>query len=168
MGEMTNKYLQEAFSGESQARNKYTAFAEKAEKEGKSNIARLFKAIGFAELVHAKKHLEALGKIGSTSENLQAAIDGENFEHEDMYPAYKAIAEIENEPGAERAFELAMKAEKVHEDLYSDAKDTVDKTGEDIDAEAIEVCPVCGYTQIDKEVENCPVCGVPADRFLPF
>ncbi len=168
MGDMTDKSLQESFSGESEARNKYTVFAEAAKDEGKENVARLFKAIAFAELVHAKKHLRALGKIGDTSENLQASIDGENFEHQAMYPAYEAVAQLEDESEALRAFKLAMAAEKVHEDLFADAKQKVDEQGDDIPADSIEVCPVCGYAHIDKTVDRCPICNAPSDRFLAF
>lgn len=168
MGDMTDKSLRESFAGESEARNKYTAFAEAAMDEDKENVARLFKAIAFAELVHAKKHLKALDEIGGTSENLQAAIDGENFEHAAMYPAYEAIAQLEEHQEALRAFKLAMGAEKVHEDLFSDAKQEVDQKDGDIAADSIEVCPVCGYAHIDKQVEKCPICGAPSERFLAF
>ncbi|MEM3452285.1 MAG: rubrerythrin family protein, partial [Candidatus Hadarchaeum sp.] len=82
MRKMTEKNLKEAFAGESQAHMKYAIFAEKAEEDGLKNVARLFRAISFAELVHAKNHLKALGQIGDSVDNLQTAIDGETYEVE--------------------------------------------------------------------------------------
>jgi len=97
MRKMTEKSLREAFAGESQAHMKYLIFAEQAEKEGLHDVARLFRAISFAEQVHATNHFKALMELHKTSENLQSAWDGENFEIEEMYPAYNAIATLQNE-----------------------------------------------------------------------
>ena len=104
MKKMTEENLKAAFAGESQAHMKYLVFADKAEQEGKLNTARLFKAIAYAEQVHATNHLKALGNVKSTSENLDTAIGGETFEVEEMYPAYNAVAELQNEKGAKRAW----------------------------------------------------------------
>ena len=82
----TNENLKEAFAGESQANQKYLAFAKEAEKAGFSNIAKLFRTTAQAESIHAEGHLAALGGVGSTADNLQAAIGGETFEHTEMYP----------------------------------------------------------------------------------
>ena len=82
----TEENLKEAFAGESQANRKYLAFAKKAEKEGFSNVAKLFRTAAEAETVHAMAHLNALGSVKSTAENLQAAIDGETYESTEMYP----------------------------------------------------------------------------------
>ncbi|MGB9659673.1 MAG: rubrerythrin family protein, partial [Nitrososphaerales archaeon] len=114
MRRMTEGNLKSAFSGESQAHMKYLIFADKAEEEGYPNVAKLFRAIAYAEKVHATNHLDALGNIKGSSENLQVAIDGENFEVNDMYPAYKAVAELEGEKIAQRSFYWALQAEKVH------------------------------------------------------
>jgi rubrerythrin len=100
MKKMTETNLWAAFAGESQAHMKYLVFAKKAEDEGKPNVARLFRAISFAEQVHAANHLKTLDEVGNTTENLQAAIDGENFEVDEMYPAYDAVAKLQEEKGA--------------------------------------------------------------------
>ena len=97
MHKMTEANLEAAFAGESQAQTKYTIFADRAEKEGLPNVARLFRATAYAEQVHATSHLRTLGNIGQTLDNLQAAIGGETFEVEEMYPAYKAVAEEQEE-----------------------------------------------------------------------
>ncbi len=168
MRKMVEKSLEEAFAGESMAHMKYTIFAEVAEKEGKKNIARLFRAIAYAEFVHAKNHARNLGYIKSTEENLVTAIGGETFEVEDMYPAYLELAKYFGEKGAERSFQYAIEAEKIHAKMYEDAKDKAEK-GEDIEEKDIYICPVCGYTYVgDEPPEKCPVCGAHGDKFVKF
>ena len=103
MHKMTQQNLQSAFAGESQAHMKYALFSDVAEKEGKPNIARLFKAISYAELVHAKNHLTVLGGIKKTADNLETAIGGETFEVEEMYPVYNNDARLQNEKEAEKS-----------------------------------------------------------------
>jgi len=165
---MTEEFLRAAFAGESQAHMKYLAFAAKAEKEGRPNIANLFRAIAYAELVHAHNHLEALGGIGSTAENLEAAKGGEDFEVEEMYPAYLATARFQDEKKALRSFDFAVEAEKIHSELYAAAKNAVD-AGEDISEAKVWVCPVCGWTTTgDEPPERCPVCQALAKVFKAF
>ncbi|MGD0784113.1 MAG: ferritin family protein, partial [Candidatus Aminicenantales bacterium] len=96
MKKMTEENLKSAFAGESQAHLKYLAFAEKAQQENLPNVARLFKANSFAEQVHAVNHLKTLSGVGKTADNLAAAVGGETFEFEEMYDAYKAVAERQN------------------------------------------------------------------------
>ena len=167
MKQMTEKNLRDAYAGESQAHMKYLIFADRAEKEGKPNIARLFRAIAFAEQVHATNHLATLGDVGSTVENLQAAIDGENFEVEEMYPAYDAVAKLQSEKGAIRSVHYAIEAEKIHAAMYTEAKQTA-KEGKDADIGNIYICPVCGYTVEGAAPDTCPVCGVPKEKFVKF
>ncbi len=167
MGEMTEKSLKEAFAGESQARNKYLAFAKQAKKENLPGVARLFKAIAYAEWIHAERHLKVMDGVGDTSANLEEAAEGENYESNEMYAAFKAIADLQDEKQAFRAFHLALEAEKVHEDLYRQTKEKVDE-GEDLTAEQIRVCPVCGYTDVDGDVDPCPICNTPAKKFKSF
>jgi len=167
MKEMTKKAINEAFAGESMAHMKYLIFSEIAEEEGYPNIARLFKAIAYAEFVHAKNHAKNLEIIKETYENLKAAMDGENFEVEEMYPAYDAVAKLQGERGAERAIHYAIEAEKIHAKLYEDARKGV---GEQKDAEIDEIyiCPMCGYTHVGTPPERCPVCGLASDKFRKF
>ena len=145
MRKMTEENLKAAFAGESQAHIRYLIFAEAAEREGKPNIARLFRAIAYAEQVHAANHLGELGGIGKTPENLAEAVAGETFEVEEMYPAYLAVAELQGEAGARRAIHYALEAEKIHARMYEKAKEAAEK-GQDIELKTVYICPVCGYT----------------------
>ncbi len=167
MREMTQKSLEEAFAGESMAHLKYLAFSEVAKKEGFPKIANLFKAIAYAEQVHAINHAKQLGLIKKTADNLQSGINGEHFEIEEMYPAYDAIAKLQKEKGAQRSIHYAIEAEKIHEEMYKDALEKA-KQGKDIEAEEVYICPICGYTHIGKPTEKCPVCNLPQDKFVKF
>ncbi|NOX87722.1 MAG: rubrerythrin family protein [Calditrichaeota bacterium] len=167
MKKMTEKSLNEAFAGESMAHMKYLAFSEIAEKEGFPKIAKLFKAIAYAERVHATNHARQLGLLKKTAENLQTGIDGENFEITEMYPAYDAIAKLQDEKGAQRSIYYAIEAEKIHETLYREALAKV-SGGEDIDADEVYICPVCGYTHIGKPTEKCPICNLAPEKFVKF
>jgi len=168
MRKMVEKALNEAFAGESMAHMKYLIFAEIAENSGKKNLARLFKAIAYAEFVHAKNHAKALGIPKGNLENLESARGGEEFEIEDMYPAYEAIAKLFDDKQAQRSIHYAIEAEKIHEKLYADAKEKV-KNDEDLDNKDIYICPVCGFTYVgDNPPDKCPVCGVPKDKFEKF
>lgn len=167
MKKMTEKSLNEAFAGESMAHMKYLAFSDVAEKEGFTKIAKLFKAIAYAEQVHAINHAKNLGMIKKTAENLQSGIDGENFEITEMYPAYDAVAKLQEEKAAQRSIHYAVEAEKIHEELYGLALKQVSQ-GKDMDIETVYICPVCGYTHIGEPTEKCPVCGMPPEKFRKF
>ncbi len=163
---MTNtlENLQAAFAGESQANRKYLAFAKKAEEEGFPMIARLFRAAAQAETVHAHAHLKAMEGVKSTAENLQAAVAGEHYEAVSMYPPMLEQAIAEGDKRAEKSFERALAAEKVHEELYTNAAESY-ASGKDLPEAEYYVCPVCGYTHAGKFEGKCPICGMPADRF---
>ncbi len=167
MRAMTEEFLRAAYAGESQAHMKYLAFADKADKEGKPNIANLFRAIAYAEQVHATNHLKALGGIGKTGETLVVAKAGEDFESEEMYPAYLAVAELQEEKAAQRSMRFAEEAEKGHSVLYAAAKKVVD-AGEDLEEAKVWVCPVCGWTTTDELPDKCPVCNALAKVFKEF
>jgi rubrerythrin len=167
MHEMTKENLEAAFAGESQAHMKYLAFAAKAEQEGYPEVARLFKAISFAEQVHATNHFKQLSGIGSTAENLATAIGGENFENTEMYPAYHAVAHEQNEKGAMLSIHYALEAEKIHEVMYSEAKALVE-AGRDRESQPVYICPVCGFTVIGDPPEKCPVSQTPREKFFKF
>ena len=167
MHAMTKENLAAAFAGESQAHMKYLAFAAKAEKEGKLNIARLFTAIAYAEQVHATNHLKELGGIGDTVANLGAAIDGETFEVDEMYAAYLAVADEQSEKGAKRSMTYAIEAEKIHADMYGDAKAAAE-AGEDIQIGQVYICPVCGFSHIGELPDRCPVCNAKKESFKAF
>jgi rubrerythrin len=160
----TQDNLREAFSGESQANQKYRAFAKKAEQEGLPNIARLFRTTAEAERIHAEGHLKALDRIGTTVENLQAAIDGETYEYTEMYPPMLDQAEADGHK-AKRMFSYAVKAEEVHAQLYQQALEAAQR-GEDLAETEFYLCPVCGYIEFGKPTEACPVCGAKPDKFV--
>jgi rubrerythrin len=160
----TTENLQEAFAGESQANRKYLAFAKKADQEGYPQVARLFRAAAAAETVHAHAHLRVLGGVKSTAENVQAAIDGEGFEFQEMYPKFVAEAEKEGNSSAAMSFQYAMAVEEVHHGLYSDAKKAL-AGGTDLPAASIWICPICGNTFVGTAPEKCPVCGTPKRRY---
>jgi len=159
----TLKNLMAAFAGEAEANRKYTAFAKQAEKEGKLNAAKLFRAAADAETIHALKHFEVAGKVGTTEENLKEGISGETYEYKDMYPDFVKEAEAEGNKAAVRTFTFAMKAEEAHAKLYKDALENLDSTEEVF----YYLCPVCG--NIEKFVpEKCSICGTPGDRFIKY
>ena len=157
--------LNEAFAGESQANRKYLAFARQAEAEGYPQIARLFRAAAEAETVHAHAHLDVMGGVKSTPKNLQAAIDGEGVEFQEMYPKVLAEAEAEGNKGAVRSFKNALAVERIHHGLYGDAAKALEAGG-DLPKRKIYVCGVCGNTVWDKAPDVCPICRSPKQRFV--
>lgn len=163
----TKKNLQAAFAGESQAHRKYMIFADAAKKEGFKNIGRLFTAISFAEKVHAGNHFRVLYGTNPTTENLQSAIDGENYEVQEMYPGFKAAAKKDKEADAIRSIHFALEAEKTHAKMYADAKRSA-KAGKDIKVGSVYICSVCGHTVFGKAPDHCPVCGAKKTRFKKF
>jgi len=154
--------LKAAFAGESQANRKYTAFARKADQEGYSQVAKLFRAAAHAETVHALAHFSTQGGVKTTAENLEAAIAGENYEVVSMYPEFIQDAQAEGDKAALRSFKYAWEVEKVHEKLYREALACL---GEATDAYDYYVCPVCGYTVARGAPDRCPVCNTPGARF---
>lgn len=159
----TAKNLMEAFAGESQANRKYLAYSKKAEKDGKRNAAKLFRAASDAETLHALKHFEVAGKVASTADNLKDAVSGETHEYKDMYPDFVKQAELEGNKAALLTFTFAMKAEEVHARLYQEALETLDQTEEVF----YYLCPVCG--NIEKfQPEKCSICGAAGDKFIKY
>ncbi len=158
--------LKAAFAGESQANRKYLAFAKKADADGFKQIARLFRAAAEAETVHAHTHFRVMGGVGDTQENLEAAIAGEAYEVNEMYPTFVAEAEKEGAKAALVSFRNALAVEKVHHALYTGALAAL-RQGKDLKGERIWVCPVCGNTVVGEEPpEKCAVCGVGGDKFF--
>jgi rubrerythrin len=157
----TETNLKEAFAGESQANRKYLAFAEKADQEGYTQAARLFRAAAAAETVHAHSHLRALEGIGSTADNLKEAINGETYEFESMYPPMISEAEAQGHSAAVRSFNFANEVEKTHAALYQKVLDTLDNP-QQVD---YYVCKVCGHTAENQAPDTCPVCGSKAKAF---
>ena len=159
----TEKNLEEAFAGESQANRKYLAFAKQADKEGYPQAAKLFRAAAEAETVHAHAHLRALGGIKDTIENLKTAISGETHEFKSMYPRMIEDAKKEGNKAAEKSFIYANQVEEIHAGLYRKALENIDKSS---DVDCYYVCPVCGYTSENEAPDSCPICGAKKKAFL--
>lgn len=181
MHEMTVGNLQSAFGGESMAHMRYLVWADRAEREGFANVARLFRAVSRAEQAHATGHFVVMKDrfggsavtagggfgLGTTSQNLAGAIEGENHEVQEMYPAYIAVAKAQGEDSALRSFNWALEAEKVHSAMYTKAKQAVD-AGRDVELGVVHVCRVCGYTHEGNALDKCPLCGAKGEAFIAF
>ncbi len=167
MKKMTENTLQEALAGESQAYAKYLIFADVAREEGYPNVAKLFEAIAYAERIHIRNHMEVLGVITNTAEHLKKAMGGENYEVDEMYDAFMAVANHQEEKAAARTHRFAFEAEKSHAEAYEKALASVE-SGKDISTEEVYICPTCGYSAENSPPERCPVCKVKAEKFLKF
>ncbi|MBP7653792.1 rubrerythrin family protein [Candidatus Dependentiae bacterium] len=168
-GSKTEKNLQAAFAGESQARNKYTYFAKVARKEGYHYIADIFEETAMNEMQHAKDEFKLFHGIGNTAENLQEAVNGENYEVVSMYPEFAKIAAEEGFKDAELLFNQIAKVEAKHRDRYQKLLDKV-KSGTVFKSEKpIQwKCSKCGYiVEIKDAPEKCPCCKHPKEYFGP-
>lgn len=167
-GSQTEKNLQTAFAGESQARNKYTYFASKARKEGYEQIAAIFEETAGNEKEHAELWFKLLnGGIGTTEENLKAAAEGENYEWTDMYAGFAKTAHEEGFDAIAKLFEGVAVIEKHHEERYRKLlKNVEDKLVFSKDGDAIWQCRNCGHIVVGKEAPKvCPVCAHPQSYF---
>ena len=156
--------LQAAFAGESQASRKYLYFAEKADKDGQPQIARLFRAASDAETVHARNHLNAMNGLGSVADNLKTAISGEHYEFTKMYPDFINQAVAEKNSKAQVTFNWANKVEQVHHKLYEQALKDLE-AGKKLETKPIFVCQRCGNTVEGEAPDRCPICGAPKTMF---
>ena len=161
----TDENLKAAFAGESQANRMYLAFAKKAEEEGLTQIAKLFKAAAEAETVHALNHLRVMGQVKTTADNLGTSVSGETYEFKSMYPKMIEEAKAESNKKAVQSFDYANKVEQIHANLYQKALDAL-KNNKPIPAADIFVCPVCGNTFEGKAPDICPICFTPKDKFV--
>ena len=161
---MATDDLKDAFAGESQANQKYRAFAVRAEQDGFPNIARLFRTTAEAERIHAEGHLKALDGVGATAENLKEAIAGETYEYTEMYPPMYERA-VASGHKAKRMFGYAVGAEAVHAKLYALALEAVSQ-GRDLAETKFYLCPICGHIELGAPPEACPTCGARASKFV--
>lgn len=168
--------LQTAYNGESNANAKYLEFAKKADEEGYTKVASLFRAAARAEEIHKANHADVIRKMGAepkadikpaevktTAENLKAAIEGETYERDKMYADFLVEARNANNKDAVRTFNLAKTAEAEHAKLYTEALGNLDawKGGK----MTFFVCPTCGFTSKDATLEKCPVDFTPKEKF---
>lgn len=166
-GTKTEKNLQAAFAGESQARNKYTYFAAKARKDGYNQIADIFEETAHNEMAHAKIWFKLLGGIGTTAQNLEDAANGESYEFTDMYPTFAKEAREEGFDRIADLFEGVAQIEKHHEERYRKLLNNVEN---DLvfskDGDVIWQCENCGHICIGKKAPDvCPVCAHPQSYF---
>jgi rubrerythrin len=168
--------LQEAYNGESNAHVRYLAFAKKADEEGYKQVGRLFRAAARAEEIHRDNHAAVIKQMGaipenkietptvkSTKENLKAAIKGESYERDTMYPEFIKQAEKVGDKAAVRTLKFAVEAEREHAKLYTLAKDNLESWKEA--KNVLYVCPECGYTTLKLDFANCPDCGTSKEKF---
>ncbi len=181
MHPMTLGHLQSAFAGESQAHMRYLVYADKADKDELPNIGRLFRAIAWAEQIHATSHFMVMRDqfgavqtvagagfgLGPTAENLAVAIEGEDFEVAEMYPVYQAAAEFQEERGALRSFDWACQAEQTHAALYREAKAAAEAGG-DLEIDRVQVCSRCGHTLVGDAPDRCPICSAKKETYRAF
>ncbi len=165
----TEENLKEAFAGESQARNKYTYFAKVARKEGYLYIAKIFEETAENEMQHAKDEFKLLKGMGDTKANLKAAIDGEHYEHKEMYPKFEKEATEEGNKEAAMLFRQIAKVEVAHEKRYKKLLDMVEKgTVYKRDKPIKWKCSKCGYIYEGTEPpEKCPSCKHPKEYYEP-
>ena len=174
----TKENLLAAFQGESNAHARYVAFATKADQEGYGRVASLFRAAARSEEIHAKNHADVLKKIGveakaelkaadvkSTRENLKAALEGETYERDTMYPQFLVKARQDGNRAAIETFNMAKMAEAEHAKLYTAALAGLD-AAKGSASEPLYVCTVCGYTTTKIDFEKCPACFNPKDRYV--
>jgi rubrerythrin len=180
MRPMTEQNMINAFGGESMAHMRYRLFARAAENQF-PNVARLWRAISEAELIHAGDHYRTLkyldeGRVadsmgafgpGDVLKNLGLSIAGESFEIEEMYPAFMKIAEMQGEKDALRSFDWSYQTEKMHLALFQKAEAAV-KAGDDVALGPVQVCEVCGYTLEGEAPDVCPVCGAKKVKFTAY
>lgn len=167
--------LQSAFFGESNAHARYLAFAKKADTEGYGGAASLFRAAARAEEIHAGNHAAVIKKFGgvpeaklemlvvkSTRQNLMAAIKGETYERDQMYPRFIQQAKADANADAVRTFQFALAAEAEHAKLYAEALENLESMK---GSRVFYVCPVCGFTTPKLGFEVCPTCTTPKEHF---
>jgi rubrerythrin len=159
----TQENLSVAFAGESQANRKYLAFARAADKEGYPQIARLFRAAAEAETLHALAHLQNMGGVKSTLENLRAAVSGETYEYTEMYPPMVEQARAEGHR-AKGMLDFANRAEQVHAQLFKQALAALE-SGQDLSQMDVYLCPVCGDVEFGVPPERCKICNTPGSRY---
>jgi len=170
--------LQAAYNGESNAHARYVAFAAKADEEGYARVASLFRAAARAEEIHAANHAVVIEKLGgkpsmtldevavkSTRDNLAAAIAGETYERDTMYPSFIKQARSDRSKDAIQTLNYAQQAETEHARLYTEALDLLDVTRGD-GAQVYYVCQVCGYTTTKLDFDKCPACFNPKEKYV--
>ena len=180
---MVKDAILSAFGGESMAHMRYLIYSDIARREGYNNVAKLFEAIAYAEYVHARNHYRRLRGLvedarvyagapigpGNTLQNLGHAINGEAYEVREMYPVFIRVAEFQGDEAAAKSFRWALEAEKIHLDLYGEAKKYVEKGVDWRLGKKIWICSVCGHTYIgDSPPDRCPVCGSPSKVYREF
>ncbi len=160
----TREALQQAYTGEAKAALRLKVFAERAEKEGYPQIAKLFRVIAFSEEIHGARALRVLKEIKTTEENLRESFESEKAVAEVAYGEFVKLAEAESNPAAVLHFSQSRDVEESHAKLYKEAMNHMLEERET----TYQVCLVCGYVADGIRPDTCPVCGAGADQFRPF
>ena len=160
----TKDNLRIALDTEARNRELYLAFAEKAEAEGRHQLARLFRATAESELVHARRQMEALGAVGSSADNLRFAVAAEEREFQNSYAEYLLQAQKEGDRAAATLFGRILKVEREHHRMFLDALANL-LGGQDLADAPVYVCSVCGNTVVGQRPRTCKFCGAPAEAF---
>lgn len=158
----TEEYLKTAFAGESQTNRRYLAFAAKADQEGFSQVARLFRAAAESETVHAHNYLAALKGVRSTQENLKEAISVETAAYKSRYPEMIKVAKEEGNEEAETFFRYALESERIHAQLFQGLMDDLNKSQE---GPSYFICMGCGHTVEKAPPQSCPLCGGSSESY---
>jgi rubrerythrin len=161
----TEKNLQSAFSGESQANCRYLAFAARADEEGYPQIARLFRAVAEAETVHANNHFNVMGGVGTIKDHVLAGSTGEHLKITRMYPPFIEQAVVEKNERAVTTFEHAYRVGQIHFQHFEKALDAL-KKGAELEDMPYHVCRACGNTIFGEAPDKCPICGASPDMFI--
>jgi rubrerythrin len=167
MRKLSQEGLEAAFVRESQAVLNYIAFAERADREGRPQVARLFRAVAASERAHAVGHLLALQQVGDSNQNVDVALAEESFQFEEFYPSYMEIAKNQKEEAAFVAMHRAMVSEKTHEMLFGRAKQAL-SDGRDTSLLTLWVCPVCGFFIEGVPPDTCPICSTAKELFEQY
>lgn len=157
--------LKMQFYEESQIGRQYAAFAERADRDGYPNVAKLYRAVAEAENIHARRLIDLMKMAKATGENLTFSKEFESFVANDLLPKYEDLAKEEKNPGAASLFQIFEQACTVHAKVFNEALKSV-QAGKDLEKLPIYVCPVCGNTVIGRVPENCSICGASSSMFV--
>ena len=165
MSSRTDENLSLGFTDESETHMRYLAYARQAAEEGYENVAHLFRAVAEAETVHALNHMDALGGVDETVENLKKAVAEEESEMFSLYPEFIKQARKEDRTEAVMSMTWIQQSEKAHFNLFRQALESLERGERDLEEESYFLCENCGFVAVGVAPANCPVCRAPQKMF---